>query len=428
MSQIQTSNWSQTAASNNAASPNGMPEGMAPSGVNDSVREVMSALKIDWCQIHGLDNSGALISSAGGTTTYTVTNTTAPASLYTGMIQGFKANSTCAVDPTLNVNSLGAVNVQKMTAAGYVNLAAGDWVTGQHVMVKYDGTLAKWIMLTPVASFLSDPTTTRGDMITRGASVTGRLAVGAAGAVLMSDGTDPAWDTTPTITGVTTVLITSTGVGLSVETTAAGSSTEGPRLDLKRSATGASGNLLGAISYVGRDDAGNEETFVKESASIVDATNGSEDGQWSVATEGAGTIVSRMSVRLGLIMRDAAGAMPTGNDKGVGTINAFAVYDENVLLTDYVFDQAVDAKVNFGKYAGIARGFESRALDIDWLTAYWREHRHFPNIPGMETWTEETRPSVGKLTQMLLEIAEVQAIHIAQLNDRLKALEAKATN
>ena len=37
--------WSATAASNNAASPNGFPEGMAPSGVNDSAREVMAAVR-----------------------------------------------------------------------------------------------------------------------------------------------------------------------------------------------------------------------------------------------------------------------------------------------------------------------------------------------------------------------------------------------
>jgi hypothetical protein len=37
--------WSASAASNNAASPNGFPEGMAPSGVNDSARETMAAVR-----------------------------------------------------------------------------------------------------------------------------------------------------------------------------------------------------------------------------------------------------------------------------------------------------------------------------------------------------------------------------------------------
>lgn len=37
--------WSTTAASNNDASPDGFPEGMAPSGVNNSAREVMAAVR-----------------------------------------------------------------------------------------------------------------------------------------------------------------------------------------------------------------------------------------------------------------------------------------------------------------------------------------------------------------------------------------------
>lgn len=37
--------WSTTAINNNAASPDGFPEGMAPSGVNDSAREVMAAVR-----------------------------------------------------------------------------------------------------------------------------------------------------------------------------------------------------------------------------------------------------------------------------------------------------------------------------------------------------------------------------------------------
>tara|TARA_R110000764_G_scaffold55231_1_gene120643 strand:- start:633 stop:1922 length:1290 start_codon:yes stop_codon:yes gene_type:complete len=40
---------------------------------------------------------------------------------------------------------------------------------------------------------VSDPTTTRGDVITRGASALGRLAIGSSTTVLRSDGTDPSW-------------------------------------------------------------------------------------------------------------------------------------------------------------------------------------------------------------------------------------------
>jgi hypothetical protein len=37
--------WSTSAANNNSAAPDGFPEGMAPSGVNDAAREVMAAVK-----------------------------------------------------------------------------------------------------------------------------------------------------------------------------------------------------------------------------------------------------------------------------------------------------------------------------------------------------------------------------------------------
>ncbi len=40
-------NWSSTAGSNNSASPNGAPEGMAPSGVNDTIRQNMASIR-DW--------------------------------------------------------------------------------------------------------------------------------------------------------------------------------------------------------------------------------------------------------------------------------------------------------------------------------------------------------------------------------------------
>lgn len=39
------SDWSTTAASNNATPPDGAPEGMAPSGVNDVIRELMAAVR-----------------------------------------------------------------------------------------------------------------------------------------------------------------------------------------------------------------------------------------------------------------------------------------------------------------------------------------------------------------------------------------------
>ena len=45
MSAIST--WSTTPANNNDTAPNGAPEGMAPSGVNDTIREIMARVR-EW--------------------------------------------------------------------------------------------------------------------------------------------------------------------------------------------------------------------------------------------------------------------------------------------------------------------------------------------------------------------------------------------
>lgn len=149
ISQIQTSVWSETAASNNAATPNGWPENQDPNTVNDCAREDRSAHKINFNHIHGLDSAGALLSSGGTSTAYTVTYSTAPATLYTGFIFGFKVHATCGASPTVNVNALGAVDIQKQSLAGLINLIAGDLITGAFAMCRYDATLGKAILISP---------------------------------------------------------------------------------------------------------------------------------------------------------------------------------------------------------------------------------------------------------------------------------------
>ena len=96
------SEWSTTAASNNAASPNGAPEGMEPSGLNDTIREIMAALA-KWY----LDTQGALV--AGGTANaLTLTTNNVHATLADQSILVFLAASANTAAATLNVDSLGA--------------------------------------------------------------------------------------------------------------------------------------------------------------------------------------------------------------------------------------------------------------------------------------------------------------------------------
>ena len=78
------------------------------------------------------------------------------------------------------------------------------------------GTVTE-VTLGPSGGGLTDPMTTRGDMIIRNASnVTARLGKGSAGQVLTSDGTDIAWST-PSSGGITQAYVGYNAIGGTVE-------------------------------------------------------------------------------------------------------------------------------------------------------------------------------------------------------------------
>lgn len=122
--------WSTTAASNNAAAPNGAPEGMAPSGVNDVIRENMAAT----AKLYK-DMQGTLVST-GSSNTYAVTTNNAHASLGAQSLICFIANHTNTGAATLNVDGLGA----KSLRAGGAVLASGAVVADVAYLVAYNAT------------------------------------------------------------------------------------------------------------------------------------------------------------------------------------------------------------------------------------------------------------------------------------------------
>lgn len=134
MSQIQTSVWSETAASNNTATPNGWPEGMTLAAVNNCAREMMSAIKILYNRTH------ATVIAGGTADALTLTYGTAPTAYTSGMRFMFytagSANTSTA--PTMNVNALGAKTIYKRD--GSTALAAGDLVANSLYEIVYDGT------------------------------------------------------------------------------------------------------------------------------------------------------------------------------------------------------------------------------------------------------------------------------------------------
>jgi hypothetical protein len=100
--------------------------------------------------------------------------------------------------PTTGVTTLAALTDVTITSAG-----SGDYL-------RHDGTA--WVDHAGVqAADLSVPSQTQGDLMYRGASSWGRLALGTSGQVLQSNGTDAAWATLSTaLNDLTDVTITGT--------------------------------------------------------------------------------------------------------------------------------------------------------------------------------------------------------------------------
>lgn len=220
-------------------------------------------------------------------------------------------------------------------------------------------------------------------------------------------------------------LIETTGLSPFSLTSQEDSANGGPNFTLNRvSASPAANDVLGGFTFNGRDSGANTTAYASFDTGIVDPTNGSEDGQFRFITMVNGGLNAGMTLAQGI----QVGA-PTGGDKGVGTLNATAVYDDNVLLTDYVFDLAYDGKLHpEDKDDPNAIRFDPRLLDPDYFAEKTREARALPGFVNRRNWTEATRPSTGQLLQDVWEIVEVQAVHIEKLNARIKALEAANDN
>lgn len=140
--------WSTTAASNNSAAPNGAPEGMAPSAVNDVIRENMAAIA-KWFA----DTNGTLVSTGSANAYALSINSTD--TLYDGQTLVFDANFGNTGAATLNVTNSGgaaqgAVTIKKNNDQ---DLESGDIETGQKVAVVYDGT--NFQMLSQVANVIA---------------------------------------------------------------------------------------------------------------------------------------------------------------------------------------------------------------------------------------------------------------------------------
>lgn len=124
------SQFSTSAASNNAAPPDGAPEGQAPSTVNDVQREVMAASARQY-----QDSNGTLVTAGSGNTYTLTTNNNHQALGDQGLIV-FRADRANTGAVTLNVDSLGAKAIQVDSAA----LVSGDLTADALYVIAYNAT------------------------------------------------------------------------------------------------------------------------------------------------------------------------------------------------------------------------------------------------------------------------------------------------
>ncbi len=195
-------------------------------------------------------------------------------------------------------------------------------------------------------------------------------------------------------------------------------------IKLKNTDTGGAGTD-GLVSYYANNSSAASTKFAGISVLRSDVTAGSEDSTMYFSTVIAGSSANRMGIGQGIVILNA-GTEPTGGDKGGGTLNAIAVYDDNVLLTDYVFDHYLGRDTESypsQKMQDRSDMFDTHAFDIEWYTDHWRVHGYLMGMPHQEQFYEQGM-SIGDLAQRLWQTVEVQAIHIANLHERLKVQES----
>ncbi|WIM14486.1 hypothetical protein [Enhydrobacter sp.] len=142
---ISQSNWNEADDNNTTAAPDGAPEGMPPSGVNDTLRAMMGAIKRWYDQSIPRTTDGA-----GSSTAYRLSYDAIPTALADGMTFLVGFDKSCGNAPTLEVNSLGAKPLHKWTSGSWVALVAGDLMAGQIVRLAYDQASGALRILAPL--------------------------------------------------------------------------------------------------------------------------------------------------------------------------------------------------------------------------------------------------------------------------------------
>ena len=165
----------------------------------------------------------------------------------------------------------------------------------------------------------------------------------------------------------------------------------------------------GVDSYIGTGKAAN--IYVTGGAMTFRTTNTSGVANGAITWINALTIAATGGLQAGA---------PTGGDKGAGTLNAVAVYDDNVLLSDAAWDLLYDGRVSREDepaWGGLT------LYSISDTEVFTRQHRHIPTMPGRAEWTASGSKSLGQMVNALWLTVESLQMHIFDLNRRLVSRE-----
>jgi hypothetical protein len=123
--------WNESDSGNSTPAPDGAPEGMFPSGVNDTIRADRGAIK-RWY------NRTIPLVTGGSSTAFTLTYSVTPTALADGDTHLVQFNAINGAAPTLNVNGLGAKPLHFWSSGGWGAWPAFMVAIDQIVRVTYN--------------------------------------------------------------------------------------------------------------------------------------------------------------------------------------------------------------------------------------------------------------------------------------------------
>jgi len=143
-----------TTDANNTGSTLGMTNSTAPSSVDDVYRNFQGAVARYIADM----SSGLTVDTQSTSTAYRVTANNASGTLIDGWMLALQITAANGTSPTLNVNSLGAKNLEYNPGS---TLSAGDIATNARILVSYNETTGTWQVLAGAKS----KTAAAGDLL-----------------------------------------------------------------------------------------------------------------------------------------------------------------------------------------------------------------------------------------------------------------------